>query len=256
MPYNVLDRSLAAAAPVTTIGQPSLVGEGMTLADIKEELAASMLGRTDIEDPRLDRWINWAHRDLISSLDLPDMYGSLDITTVADQDLYLLPSTVYSILGAAIVDTGNYPIDGGKPLRKIELMKYRMLPVADDDEPTSYFKYGKDLLVLYPKPTTAALEIAVDFKARAGEMTDPGHYPVVGTEWHEAIVLNAVAKGLRALQEWQGASVAKTEYLDYVRRRIDPKAAEDEGRTVLSSVPRNRTQLRRDGSLRRDNGLY
>ena len=254
MPYTVLDRTLAKAAPVTTIGDPPATGDGMTFLDLQVELNAQLLGRSDVTADRIKLWLNQAQMDLLSSLSLPAMRDSLALVLDADQPFYLLPTAVLSVVGAALSDTVSYPIDGGKPLRKIDLMKYRQLPL-ESDEPTSFFKHGADLLVVYPTPTVS-LTLALDFVVRVKDMVDDADHPFLGSELDEALLLAAHWKALRALRQTKDSFAAKNEFLDYIKRRIDPAAAEDEGRIVLSSVPRSRSDLMRDPTRRRDYGLY
>ncbi len=239
MPYIVLDQTLAKAAPATTIGNPVQGQPGETLATLRTELMAQLLGRDDLTPTRSDRFINQGYTDLVTSLELPELNASLGITLDVDQPFYALPYVAMATENVSIVNTTNYA-SGGRPLSKIDKSKYRKLPLKSD-EPDAFFREG-GMIVLWPTPKTART-IALDFHIRPVWMTLDTHQPFLGVEWHEAILLASVWKALSGLKEYDKALIAKNEYQSYVAGRKDPVAAEDEGRVILSSVPRKRHHL-------------
>lgn len=113
--------------------------------------------------------------------------------------------------------------------------------MVEDGEPAAFFIYN-GMMVVWPTPETART-LAIDFHITPAYMTADEHQPILDVEWHEGILLAARWKAFLALQEFDNAMIQKNEYLDFVKRRLDPKAADDEGRIVLSSVPRDRRDL-------------
>lgn len=245
MPYTALDPTAAAAAPAVTVGEP-ITSRGMTRADFEAELSAELGGRTDVTPERILLWINWAYLDLCSSLKLEELNSSYSFATVGGQHMYAVPTAVRSTTGMAVSDSVSYPLDEGRPLTKVDLPRYRRSPLLSD-EPTQYFKHN-NVFVLYPTPD-AARTIAVDFRIRPERLVDATDSPILHEEWHEAILLAARAKAFRALLEFDKAGLAHNDFVDFVRRREDPKAEEDEGRVVGSSIPRHRVSLRRTGRV-------
>lgn len=247
MPYIVLDESLAQAAPVTTIGAPKTgLAQQKTLQAMRNELAQGLAGRDDVDAAWLNARINEGYTDLCTSLDLDMLRASIGLDLVVDQPMYLLPYVVYSTLGVAIMDD-EYAVYEGRPLHKTDLSAYRRFPVLTD-KPTHYFKHGQSMLVLWPTPE-AVKSIAVDFRLRPQLLTEDTHQSILPTEWDEAVVLAARWKAHRSLRMWAQAKLAKDDYVDFVRSKNDPRAAEDENRIVGSSVPRDGRLLYRDGRL-------
>jgi hypothetical protein len=238
MPYNLLSSASAGTIDVGTIGAPVVSGVG-NLSDMSSELAAMLGERSDVTVDRLVRWINWGYINLCRSVKLPELLGTGIITTVDDQYQYLIPSVVASTLGASIT-TDSW--DGGRPLDKIEILGYRARPDRSG-VPNSFFRHG-NLIVLHPTPNKE-LTVFVDFRVRPLPLGEEDHAPIIGAEWSEAIVLNARRKALGALLEFDKAALANNDYVDVVRGLRDTAVDEDEGRIVLSSVPRSRRQLRR-----------
>lgn len=245
MPYIVLDRTTAEAAPATSIGAPyTSVGE--TLLSLRTELKKMLGNRADIDNARLNLWVNFGYVDVAASLKIDELRGSIGFPTVPGQPLYLLPNAVAAIYGAAVADSVNYPEFGGRALDKIDLAGYRSLKVITD-EPERFFRLG-DLLVLWPTPV-AARDLALDFWIRPQPLVVDTDSPILGYEWHESILLNARKKAFSALQEFDKALAAQNDMVASVRTKQDNKAREDENRIVLSSVPRNKMMMQRNLKL-------
>jgi hypothetical protein len=253
MPYIVLDPATAKAAPITTAGAPRTGLAQKTFLEFQTELRARLMGRTDITNPRLQGWVNEGYVDLVTSLELDTLVSSVAITLDVGQPLYLLPYNVFSLLTVAVIDAVNY-IDGGRPLSKIDLGKYRMLPV-ESNEPMAFFRFN-DMLVVYPTPSVSRV-INIDFKIRPTPFTADANQSILDVEWDEAILKNAKMKALESLEEWENATFESDSIAKLIARKKDPLAAEDEHRIILSSVPRRRSELIRDSYTRYgdDDGL-
>lgn len=231
MPFIVIDSSTAAAAPVTTIGEPK-VSAGDTLASMRLWLRRALLGRDDLTDDELDLWLNDSYIDVCTSIDIDELKASLGIVTVAGQALYNLPYVVSSTQDAALIDPGM--TTGGLPLNKVDKAWYREQQ-NKSGRPECFFREG-DVLVLYPTPDKQ-YTIALDFRVRPLPLTEDDDSPIVGQEWHRPIRLGARQKAFDDLQEFEKAMPAENSYTNAVRRRNNREASEDERRVIGSSIP-------------------
>lgn len=231
MPFIVLDPGAAEAAPVTTLGEP-LTSEGETLASMEDWLTAALGGRDDLSSARKRGWINDAYIDICTSNDLDELHGSISITTVAGQPLYLLAPVVSTIQGAALVD--SLLPSGGIPLTKIDKGYYRTLE-DDEDRPQFFFREG-NMMVVYPTPDKA-YTIPIDFRITPLPLVEDTDSPILRLEWHRAIRLTARQMAFDDLQQFDKLPQAENSAVQTVRRRNNREASEDEGRVVRSSVP-------------------
>jgi hypothetical protein len=218
MPFIVLSPADAQAAPTVTIGAP-LISQGETLESMRNDLDLELGSRPDVDEDRLDRWINRAYFDMATALQFPELEGSFELSTVAAEHLYLVPSHLLKILDISLTLDRSY---------------FRRLRVSDGD-PKIYHRTGS-LLVIYPAPEEVRA-IAIDARFRPIALTAAHHSPVFGQEWHEGVQLLARVKAHKALLEWDLAREAENEWTAWMRRREDPAGAEDEGRVIKSSVP-------------------
>lgn len=257
MPYVALDPASAAAAPVTTIGQP-LTDEGETLASFRAELKALAI-RTDV-DTRLDGWINLAYRHVAAMVTLSEMMGSLAISTVADQPLYLLPRAVAWIKAVPLSDPTLFSLAGGRNMTMTDLPGYRELPDYPPGwnfwGPYRYFRFGR-ILALWPKPAIAQ-SVIIDFRVRPLDMTDDHHSPILPPEWHEGILMRARHVAFRSLQMFDKAAIAQNDFLSSIRTIENTDASEVAGKTAgFYPAQALRSSYRRAGSTRyRDEGHY
>lgn len=221
MPFTVLDPTTAAAAPVTTLGVPK-ISVGETLATLRAELKLQVI-RNDVDDTRWNKWINQAHRKLVSMVTLQEFSGSLGINTVASQPFYLLPQAVGYIKKISLTDTVYYS-RGGIDFQRIDLDYYRRLPVRTG-QPEMYFRHG-DMLVVWPTPNTVDA-VTIDFRVRPVDLTLDTHSPIVPLEWHEALGLKARHIAFRALQIFDKAAIAQNDFVTAVREIEQMEGGED-----------------------------
>lgn len=231
MPFTILDRSAAKAAPSTTVGQPK-TGVGKSLSAMRVHLKIQLGGRTDIADSVYNEWINDAYLDLCTSLEGDELKGSLTLTLDAGQAYYLLPTVVASIQTVGLVNTLN--IYGGEPLSKTDKGSYRDFENASG-QPRLFFRED-DLLVVYPTPDKT-YTTAIDFRVRPLPLENDTDCPILGPEFHRAILLRARADAFDDLQQFDKQGPAENSAVQSVRRRNDREAMEDEGRVIGSSVP-------------------
>lgn len=236
MPYAALDPALAQAAPTTTIGDPVTGADRMTRGEFIRELRPLLQGRTDIEEERYVIYLNLAYVDLVTGLKIPEAQGSLDITLVEDQYLYMLPDSVHAITYAALHDPDlTDKLDKGRPLDKIDLSLFRGRN-HHTDRPREFFRYGS-MLVLWPTVNEDLGVVSIDFRVRPRWMTTNDHQTILPSEWDEPLLWSARHKLLESLQEWEAAATAENAYIKSVRKRLDTEALEDDTRIVRSSVP-------------------
>lgn len=241
MPYGVLDPTTAAAAPSTTIGEPAS-GVGLTLEALRTELNMAIGDRVDLDSGhRLDLWVNLGYVDMATSLRLDELRASMLINIVQGQSLYKLPACVGTTIGAAVVDTTNYRLYGGRPLEKIDLDEWRKrLDIVGEIE--SYFRYG-ELLVVWPTPMTDR-PVALDFRVRPLFLVEDNDSPILPIEWHEGVLLNAKVKAYDGLEEPEHVLTADASYTKFLAKRLDAGQEEDINRMAKSAV------------IRSDPGLY
>lgn len=245
-PFTALDATTATAV-ASTLGAP-LNNQGDTLASIRAELIEALGQRTELVvagNARVNKYVNYAYRDLCSSLQLEELVASLAFNTVAAQPLYKLPNAVRDTRMVSIVDPVTYAVSGGFPLNKRDVAWYRRQILFSDVGPTDYFKYNT-LLVVWPTPT-AVNALSVEFRIRPDDLVNDVDSPILPTEWHEGIFLLAKAKLHAALLEPDLAAVAENDFVKFVRRKTDRAAEETENMIAQARPIRRRSQLNRGG---------
>lgn len=241
MPYVAIEESAATLITLGNLGAP-FTSIGETLASLRQELILQLGSRTDVTPERARLWINYAYRALCASLEIDDLKASVSFSLTAGQPFYLLPRSVFSIRGIAVVDTQTYGDLGGKLLKKIDLDLYRMRSNLTE-EPREYFR-ERNVLVFWPTPKNTRT-VSLDFWIKPDDLVNDTDSPILPIEWHETILASARKKGYSALQDFEKADVAQNDFVDNVRTKEDREEREDEGRVILSSVPRRRGQLSR-----------
>jgi hypothetical protein len=223
MPFYHLDES-AAAAVVPTLGAPATGGDYTFLA-MQTELLSLLGGRTDIDPPRLGKWLNQAYQGLAAALDLPEFNASIEFDTVGAQPLYLAGASIRRTNSAVVRDTTNYS-NGGRPLYKTDLDSLRRLH-DESNEPERYY-FQNRLIALWPTPT-AARTIVMDVFFIPQKMVEDDDAPILGEEWMEVLIARARATAFSALLEFQLAGQAQNEYVAKLREKTDMKAQEKSG---------------------------
>lgn len=244
MPFTVLDESLAAAAFTTTAGAP-LTDSGETLVSLREELQEQLGNRDNVDETRLDRWINWAYRNVCSMLTLKELMGSAAVDVVADQPFYLVPPQLSWVDYLAVSDSTTYPISEGRELAKIDLDIYRKLDVLAE-EPRQYFRWRR-MLVLWPTPLNDRT-LACEFKVRPDDLVNDDDSPLLPQEFHEAILLSARHRGFRSVQDYKQAQMALNDFLACIRPLQNTDAEETvTANATLTPIRSRRGLYRREG---------
>lgn len=246
MPYTRLDPTIAEVIPPSGLADP-LENDGLTLAQMRGELRATVGARPDVPDTRLDLWINLAYAEVFTNLKHVEAEGSLSFELIEGQSLYLMPYEVYVTRELAVVIEGQeYPPEyGGRPLTKTTLQDYRKLPALRDSVPTKFFRHSRNLLVVYPEPTRTRT-MTLDYIMRPVLLERDEDSPILGVEWHEGILLSARAKAHRALLEAELAALAENDFINFVRKRTSVAVEEDKTRKQVTATPVGyKTQLYR-----------
>lgn len=228
MPYRLLDPSVAEPAPIVEIGLPNtLVGE--TLATIREEVFEETGKRTNLPNDsggKLDKCINWAYRQMMSSIKLKECYASFLIELVVGQPFYLLPVQCASIRSVSLIDA-TAP-NGGAKLLSIDENQYTRLPDLDDT-PRNYFRYGRggsSMLVLYGDPDEV-LSLAVDCRIRVDDLTDDTDSPILPVEFHDGLIQLSKYRAFKSVEDYTKAAQSKNDYLDAIGSLLNTDADED-----------------------------
>jgi hypothetical protein len=246
VPYYAFDPAEAGViTPPTPDPAAPILGNGITLAQARDEIRAQLAGRTDTPDSRIDFWLNRAYIDLTTSMQkFDELKASVSFTTVGDVPHYILPESVAIVLNVGRADP-NAP-EGGVPLEKTDLVWYRRQPIlrhTREHRPSQYFRLNR-FLVLYPTPTEET-EIILDYRFEPQKLTEDDHCTVLRHQWQEAWLTLARKKILSGLSEHEAALLVGNEFVSHMRQRLDRESGEDENRIVSSSVPRNKRGLRR-----------
>ena len=239
MPFTNLSAAGAKAAPSVSLGAP-LTNYGLTLEAMRAEVELLIVGRSDIAEDRITGWINEAYLDLFSSVRFPERDESFELVLDAGQHLYMLPEGIENIQGASVVLPSTSSYSDGHPLESIGLDRYRRLLIRSDEP--KYFVRRGNLFVVWPTPS-ADRTVGVDVSIVPQRLVSASDSPIISEEWHEAIKLGARRRAFSAMLEAEKAAAEQNDYIDFIRRRRDPAAEQQEGRIIRSSVPRTSKQI-------------
>jgi hypothetical protein len=240
VPFRLLDPSIAAAAPVVTAGTP-LTSVGETLLSLRSELLLQLSSRTDADATRINRWINWAYRNLAAMLKLSELKASMQLNLAVGQPFYLLPVQVRSIQAVSMADAIDYANKGIKLFLSNE-DEYRRQSDRSGT-PQNYFRFGR-MLVVYPDPDTL-FPIYLEFLIRPKDLVADTDSPILPQEFHESLLLYARHKAWRSLRNYQEASLAKNDFLTELRPLIDTDGEEAQQAPSGLTVARSANDLTR-----------
>lgn len=242
MPYEMIDPSTAVVLPGGSLGAP-LQGQGMTLRELREQLAFQLGDRKDIPDPTLNLWVNWGYLALCSMVDIEQLKGSISFSSVSTQAQYLLPIAVRNIKAAAIYGSGfgMLGLTRSRPLLKKDIHWFRSQKDLSG-QPRYFFREGQ-VLILYPYPD-AAYPIGLDIKIKPKTLTADVDCPLIPEEWHEVILLAARVRAFRALMEFDKASIAQNELVSEIRSKMNTEDIERIHTMASVEIPRDWKDLK------------
>lgn len=254
MPYTVLDQTTAQAAPTTNLGKP-LTSIGMTKAEMIAEMLVQMQNRTDIDPARMLRYLNLGYLNLCQQLDLKEVWGSIGLTTVANQPFYLLPTSTVAgqpplvawIKRLAIEDSDDFTFTGGRELDLIDEETYRTMPdttalvESDPTLPVAYFRW-LNMLVIWPTPSDA-FSLTLDFRIRPVNLINDTDCPILPYEFHEAVFFAGLERAWRSVRNTVAANQAANDKLMILRPLMNADAEERSAMHMTLSPARSRADL-------------
>lgn len=244
MPFITLVEADASLITPSNLGNP-LTSVGQTLADLRAELFLQLGARADVTPERMNLWLNFSYRELATNLEIDALKGSLTFDLEVGQSLYLLPAEVRATRNISVVDTVTYGDRGGIILEKSDLAEYRKRGNLSA-EPKSYFR-ERNILVFWPTPKNIRT-VSLDIWISPANLVLDTDSSILGLDFDETILKNARQKGYSALQDFEKSTVAQNDFVENIRQKEDREEREDDSRVILSSVPRRKSQLRRQPS--------
>lgn len=179
----------------------------MTLDDFRTELQTA-LGDRGINNPRLDRWINFAYMDIVSAV-------SFEITektaTVSGTDSLTVPTN--SLVVRAVVDD-----TAGNLLQWISKVEYYRRDRTATGSPLVWTRIGDTIRVL-PVPT-AAIDYIIQYQGLPDRLSSPEDVTEIPELWDAAILWLAAHHGFLALGEEQRALVWLQKAGVYIQSRM------------------------------------
>jgi hypothetical protein len=183
---------------------------------MRSRLILELGNRTDIPVPLWNEWINDAYLDLVNSLELPESYRSFELTTVAGQAFYLLPSTVYTVRDISATDPSLTATGGA--LEKLDIYSYRKLPIRSSS-PDAWLR-EQGVLVLWPTPDKE-YTLAVDARLQPMKLAADDDYPLLEDKWHETLLKAAKFRAWEAVQNDTKSALVENAVARMVQRQND-----------------------------------
>lgn len=187
---------------------------GKTFLELKNQVKLQLGSNPDVsseDDAWVGIWVNDAYLDLTTqdrfsfnmgeagmmvvelpkSLRFPRLEYVEDIPTVTDQEYIDLDTLQYSCITIKSVKDKTNNVH----LERVGYDEYRDYDHTDSGKPTKYSHEWGNRLYLYQTPDDIYTMI-ISYRRRPEVMTDIAEEPVIEDEWHEAILMLAVIKGL------------------------------------------------------------
>lgn len=188
---------------------------GLDLASLVDQVRSyvaepseGFLTRTEVV-----RWLNTAQMDFQSKTHY--LTTSATTATVAFQQIYGLPDD-YQRMQAVFYDGGR--IDVVNDDEVIALAGKGN--ITSPGTPKAYFLRGTAVkevcLHLWPVPDTAGKTLLLWYEQKPNELIEDTDTSMFGSEWHEALVLFAAARGKQKMRQIREAAQYRDQYQDYV----------------------------------------
>jgi len=180
----------------------------MNYALIQSHVTRNLGGRaSDPAIPALVQdWINSCYLDLVTTGKFPELERfapipcpTLDMTisfaTTANDEDYLLTTIATDFMfPISLRDiTNNYP------LRQRDIRWYDRNKATTVGKPRIYVIYGGYVLLDPTPDANYTIRMRYRKKVDAVALVNPTDVPVIGAQWHEALVLGATYRGFRSL---------------------------------------------------------
>lgn len=158
------------------------------------------LAGLDLSEAERDRLINEGYVKLACESEWAR--ANLDIaTTVADQQAYSLPASVYRILRLKVGTLTYYRTDEETVDRYVQGDLYYRLPPGSGWYWISFDAAAAESVSLYPAPTTAGTGIVATVVLRPDDLEDDADEPALPREFHRYILSHAKAEAYGALED-------------------------------------------------------
>jgi len=193
-----------------------------TVQDVISDMRVSFPSSDVISDSMIVRRVNWVVQDIAYRLELPDFHADHDVTLVASQSTYTLPSQLLKIRSVKLVD---------EPVALTPITAIEEASMFEDDEgtPAMYLREGNSI-ILYPAPSSAydGDTLRIRYLRWPDELSQSDSIPL--PIWlHEAVNHGVRARLYHDNGEPERAAAETAIYLGVLgsRRDSDTRQAED-----------------------------
>jgi hypothetical protein len=180
----------------------------MNYAAIQSHVTRNIGGRaSDPAIPALVQdWINSCYLDLVTTGKFPELERfapipcpTLDMTisfatTAHDEDYLLTTIATDFMFPISLRDLTN-----NMPLRQRDVRWYDRNKSLTEGKPRVYINYGGYILLDPTPDANYTIRMRYRKKVDTVALVNPADVPVIGAQWHEALVLGASYRGFRSL---------------------------------------------------------
>jgi hypothetical protein len=168
---------------------------GYTFLELQEEVLSHQFAPNKYRD-LVKRWLNQAQRRLVLESEIRTEEEAEEITTIAGEATYTLPS-----LFARFIDL--FDSETHEPLGALDLRDYDALPPSSG-RPSSYTAISGNLS-LYPTPD-AVYSLTLRFWRLPEDMEADSDYPEVPAAYQELLIAWAMKRAYQRENDWQEAT--------------------------------------------------
>lgn len=189
----------------------------LTFTQATEEVKIAVANRTDI-DTQIERALNFAYIDVATTFRHYELEVLRQATLTSAVRRYTLPSDLRTIL--SVRDDTN-----GCKLEKVNYTEFDVQATRGSGPAKRYARFG-NIIELDPTPAAAAT-LLLRHTLRVPEVSGSSVF-LTSAEWDEAIVLGAIWRIMKRLNEHEKAESAKNDYYEFVTTRTSPHAIDEE----------------------------
>jgi hypothetical protein len=197
----------------------------MTLSTIRNQIIASIGGRTDVND-LIDDQINFALDELTTMFEFEELEGNATTTTSDGQSEYSLPSDLYVLWSVKEETKRNKPLE----YKQIRL-GYDNIDETKTGVPTMYSVYAKTLTVYGMVPDDNAgsdYTLRIRYWKIQARLSNDADNHVLPQHWERGVRLKATAFVMDELDMIEKAAAKHAEFDRWLGRIKLPKGAEKE----------------------------
>lgn len=204
-PYTLtVSGTTSAAFTCTALAAPP---GGLTFQEMRDQLdiiALKLLGdeRRYVSAVALGRWVNSAYHEIDRKLRWTRC--TYEFTTVADQDVYVIPSSVREYLAVSYTDDADQVRDL-EPMSLGRMVALQAALGTDSGDPSRWAFHG-DRFYLYPPPETAGETVKVWTVGEPPKLSNDDDKPGFPAHLHELVVDQAIVYLLRHFGQLEAAT--------------------------------------------------